>query len=598
MLVIGLSHCATPEPTVVAGQPTPPPTAQLKIEIEPKGATVFVDGGHIGSTPGTFWLSAGRHTVRIEMDGYDPMERIVILAAGDEATIDGELDPLGGDTDPAPTSTGTPTPLPAPTLTPVAAAATPTPTSTPVPTAATPTPTFTPIPPTPTPAPPTPSVSVREGQVTILTYPYADFVAQEWNEAFGMHYGVLDRVAFEASNPIPNDVTYRTLIVENEYLALTFLPDLGGRLYEVIYKPTGNRETYRNPVLKPTVWGPPEQGWWLAAGGFEWCLPVEEHGYEWGVPWKLAANQDLQSASVTLRDTAPDAADRVHAIIEVRLEGGEAAFRIQHRLENPTSSAMDVKYWTNAMLAPGEQNAPSAGLRFVLPAQVTEVTVHSRGDEFLPNYNERMSWPLFGDVDLSRLGNWSRWLGFFENPAVGPFMAVYDEIHDEGMVRVFPADTAQGAKVFAFGWLDPIPSHGWTDDGSGYVEVHGGPAPTFDDSVTLPAGEHLQWSETWYPVAGLGGLRYANGTAALNLFSDGDSARLAVAVTRSWSGDVVLLLDDKERWRQSVSLVPGQPFREAVSLGNNAPQTVRLALRLEAPDGTVTAEYSAQFNLE
>jgi hypothetical protein len=482
---------------------------------------------------------------------------------------------------PTPTLPATCTPSPAESLT------------------ATPTSTSTPVPPPPSPdPPPTPAVTMQEGQITIPTYPYSGFVTQGWNETFNMPYDVLDRAVYDASNPTPTDVTYRTLIVENEYLALTFLPDLGGRIYEVIYKPTGHRETYRNPVLKPSVWGPPEQGWWLAAGGFEWCLPVEEHGYEWGVPWKLTASQDTQMARVTLRDTAPDTADRVRAIIEVRLEGGVAAFSIQHRLENPTNSAIEVKYWTNAMLAPGGQNAPSAGLRFVLPDAATEVTVHSRGDESLPNYNERMSWPMFAGVDLSQLGNWSRWLGFFENPAIGPFMAVYDEVYDEGMVRVFPAEVAQGAKGFGFGWLDPIPTHNWTDGGSSYVEMHGGPAPTFDDSVILLAGGHLQWNETWYPIAGLGGLRYANEAAALNLSSDGSSAQLAVAVTRSWSGDAVLLLDDQESWRQGVSLAPGQPYRHTVPLGSDAPRTARLALRLEAPDGTVTAEYSAQFNLE
>jgi hypothetical protein len=439
---------------------------------------------------------------------------------------------------------------------------------------------------------------MREGKVIIATYPYAEFTTQAWSEAFNMPYDVLDRAAYESSNPVPRDVTYHTLVVENEYLVLTFLPDLGGRLYEVIYKPTGHRQTYRNPVLKPSPWGPPEQGWWLAVGGFEWCLPVEEHGYEWGMPWGLTAGRDLHSASVTLRDTAPDVEDRVKAAIVVRLEGGAAAFTIQYYLENPTAAPVDVKYWTNAMLAPGGQNAPSADLRFVLPDSISEVTIHSRGDEYLPNYNERMPWPVVDATDLSRLGNWNRWLGFFEDPATGGFMAVYDEGYDEGMVRVFPTDVARGAKIFAFGWADPVPAGNWTDDGSSYVEIHGGLAPTFDGSVTLPAGGHLQWTDVWYPVAGLGGLRYANQEAALNLTAGAHQAELTVAVVKAWAGDLVLLLNSQEQWRQSVSLVPGQPFQGSVPLGEGAPQTGRLALRLEAPDGAVTAEYSAEFRLE
>jgi hypothetical protein len=459
-------------------------------------------------------------------------------------------------------------------------------------------PTDTPTPPTVTPiAPPPPAaVTWREDRVTIPTYPYTDFVTEARNEAFHMSYAVLDRSAYDASSPAPRDVTYRTVVVENEYLQLTFLPDVGGRLYEVIFKPTGHRETYRNPVLKPSPWGPPEQGWWLAAGGIEWSLPVEEHGYEWGTPWKLLVKEDGNGVTVTVRDT--EAQDRVRAEILVRLEAGAGYFVIRPRLENPTSSSLAVKYWTNAMLAPGGRNVPSAGLRFVLPDDVTAITIHSRGDDLLPSYNERMSWPVFDGRDLSRLGNWNRWLGFFEDPAVGEFIAVYDENYDEGMVRVFPGDVARGAKGFGFGWKDPIPASNWTDDGSSYVEIHGGPAPTFEDSVSIPAGGHLEWNETWYPVAGLGGLRHANATAALNLTGGGGSAQVAAAVTRPWSGDVVLLLNSQEGWRQAVSLLPGQTFRGSIPLGADAPQSGRLTLRLEAPNGAVVAEYSADFGLK
>lgn len=455
--------------------------------------------------------------------------------------------------------------------------------------------------PRPTPTPtntsrPRQIVSVREGQITIPTYPYAKFAVQAWSEAFRLSYAVLDRAAYEASGPMPAAVIYRTLTMENEYLRLTFLPELGGRLYEVIFKPTGHRETYRNPVLKPSPWGPPEQGWWLAAGGLEWCLPVEEHGYEWGASWTAQVSRDDVGATVTLRDTSAN--DRVRAEIAVRLEAGAGCFTIRPRLENPTGAPLAVKYWTNAMLAPGGENAPSANLRFVLPDAVTSVTIHSRGDDALPGYGKRMDWPVFNGQDLSRLGNWSGWLGFFEDPAVGDFVAVYDMSYDEGLVRVFPASVARGVKSFGLGWSEPIPATNWTDDGSSYVELHGGPAPTFDDSVTLPAEGTLQWTETWYPVAGLGGLRYANEVAALNLAAGNGEVQMAVAVARPLRGDAVLLLNGQERWRASVYLVPGQPMKSSVPLGAEVPQTGRLTLLLEGPGGEIAAEYGADFNLK
>ena len=60
----------------------------------------------------------------------------------------------------------------------------------------------------------------------------------------------------------------------------------------------------------------------------------------------------------------------------------------------------------------------------------------------------------------------------------------------------------------------------------------------------------------------------------------------------------MLLLDGQELWRAGVSLAPGQALRETVPLGDNPPQTGRLVLRLEEPSGTITVEYSAQFELQ
>jgi len=699
LLLLALGRCGLPSQPVTA-EPTPmAATAQLRIEVDPTGATVFVDGLRSGSTPTLLTLPPGQHTIRIEQEGFQTLVETVKLAADSDTTISGELVPSSSTSIPTPTllptrvpsqplpdlvvkyvqielesggncnissselgvrveienvggagagpfavdangieqavpeglATGEtismwfagyvydgensvtvdaasqvqegdennnsfsqrlPIPTPPPTCTPSSAEPD---TSTHATLSPSPTvslPTVTPLPPRPASA----AVTMREGQVTIPTYPYADFASQAWNETFNMPYTKLDREAYEASNPAPVNATYRTFVIENEVLQLTFLPEVGGRLYEVVYKPTGHLITYRNPVLKPSPWGPPEQGWWLAAGGLEWCLPVEEHGYEWGKPWKLSASHDGKGVTVSLRDSSAE--DRVRAEIEVRLEAGTGHFTVRPRIENPTAAPLNVKYWTNAMLAPGGQNAPSADLHFVLPEDVVTVTVHSRGDEFLPAPNESMQWPLSDGIDFSRLGNWNRWLSFFENPAVGEFIAVYDEGYDEGIVRVFSSSSVLGAKGFAFGWKDPISPENWTDDGSGYVEIHGGPAPTFDDSVTIPAGGQLQWTETWYPVAGLGGLRYANGTAALNLEADDGQALVAAAVPRPWRGDLVLMLNGQEKWRQAVSLLPGQPFLNQIALGAKVPQRGKLVLRMETPDGTVATEYGSELDLK
>jgi len=406
--------------------------------------------------------------------------------------------------------------------------------------------------------------------IVISTYPYASFLSNRHNNTYNVDYPWLNWGAYNASQPSPSPQSYELLVVENDYLTLTFLPELGGRLYQVIFKPTGHNELYQNSVIKPNHWGPPEQAWWLAVGGMEWGLPVEEHGYQWGVPWSYEAISAADGITVTLRDSANP--DRLRTVVSICLPADRAYFVARPRIENARDSALDYKYWTNAMLAPGPANTLSPELRFIYP--VDEVIVHSTGDSALPDENQPMSWPEYDGRDMSRLGNWRQWLGFFERPAAqGDFTAVYDPSVDEGMVRVFPSDQVRGAKGFAFGWDEALPASIWTDDGSYYVEMHGGAAPTFWDSASLAAGASYEWEETWYPAAGIGGVTAANREAALHLDKNGDTVTVGVHSTSVRSNSAIVV------WRQGdaapshhqivPSLTPAQPYTATFTATGN-----------------------------
>jgi hypothetical protein len=172
-------------------------------------------------------------------------------------------------------------------------------------------------------------------------------------------------------------------------------------------------------------------------------------------------------------------------------------------------------------------------------------------------------------VDWSRLGNWRQWFGWFQRPqAAGDFQAVYDEGYDEGAVRAYNSGVTNGVKFFGFGWGDDaIPPDLYTDDGSSYVEMHGGLAPTFADTHRLEPGQRVFWTEQWYPVAGLGGLTWANEHLALRLEARPDQARLHVT-TSSPRPDLRILLLSRggseiladETVAQSL---PGQPYHSS-----------------------------------
>jgi hypothetical protein len=191
------------------------------------------------------------------------------------------------------------------------------------------------------------------------------------------------------------------------------------------------------------------------------------------------------------------------------------------------------------------QGQADQNVRFIYP--IDQVTIHSTGDDSLPGPNYpsgptvAMPWPIYNGRDLSYLRNWNQFIGFFARPAAaGDFAAVYnvnlsDPNNKDGMVRIFPHQIATGLKAFGMGWTNPLPWNLWGDLSQYYVEMHGGLAPTFWDTVSLGAHQAIEWDETWYPVAGLNGLTTADDETAFQVqmtHGVSDNLDLGVFTTR------------------------------------------------------------------
>jgi hypothetical protein len=71
----------------------PSVTSQLKVDVQPDRAAVFVDGrflGHAGELGGAFHsmlLSPGTHRIKIELPGYQSFETDVTMAAGQKSMV-------------------------------------------------------------------------------------------------------------------------------------------------------------------------------------------------------------------------------------------------------------------------------------------------------------------------------------------------------------------------------------------------------------------------------------------------------------------------------------------------------------------------------
>ncbi len=68
----------------------------LKVSSSVKGALVHIDYEQAGEAPMTRYLPAGKHTVRVSADGYDPFVRRVTVTANATTQITASLKPGGG----------------------------------------------------------------------------------------------------------------------------------------------------------------------------------------------------------------------------------------------------------------------------------------------------------------------------------------------------------------------------------------------------------------------------------------------------------------------------------------------------------------------
>jgi len=422
-------------------------------------------------------------------------------------------------------------------------------------------------PPPPTPAP-IEVVQLYESSVTLPTYPWKQFLTPTVDPVSGWDYDLFDGGAYHKGGHTPSPQSYKLINLENRWVRINVMPELGGRVYQFIFKPTGSNELYQNPVVKPSPWGPGEYGnGWLAVGGIEWGLPVPEHGYATSEPWGFITLPDTYAQGITVFDNHQNT---VHLSVSLDLQPDTAAVSMDFELSNEGDRVIPTSFWSNAMIALGPGNAVGPELRFLYPGD--RALMHSTGDENLPQPGDVFSWPIYRGRDLSKLGNWDHWLGFFMYPqAQANWSAIYDTSLDEGIVRIFPREMVPGLKAFGFGWRHPISPDNYTDDNSSYIEMHGGVTTSFDENLSLNPGDLYQWREWWYPVAGIGGITRADETGAVHLSNENDGLHLRLFTVRPMVADIAIID------------ATGAIFPDHIQVAPDAPGDLRLPPEVQLP---------------
>jgi tetratricopeptide (TPR) repeat protein len=349
-------------------------------------------------------------------------------------------------------------------------------------------------------------VEVWEGTIMIPTYPLGPedvnprFPALEGGIIYP--YTMQDNLSAEKV-----DRTYRAFFLENEYLKVTCLPEIGSRLHSVFDKTTGEEMFYTNDVIKPGLIG--LRGAWIS-GGVEWNDGPQGHTVTSFSPADATYVEHKDgSASLVLGST--NQVTRTRWTVRLTLHPGRAYLDERIRISNPTDTPKPYYFWNNTAFPCHE------GTRFIYP--MTLGTDHG-GTNFF-------SWPIHEGKDLTWLKNYDRPTSIFAYECAFDFFGAYDVTRDQGIVQVADHNLLIGKKAWTWGMSDDglAAMANLTDNAGGYIEVQSGPLATQADYGLLNPHQHREWQEYWYPIHGLGdGFTYANKDIAINVFDTGSAA--------------------------------------------------------------------------
>lgn len=394
-------------------------------------------------------------------------------------------------------------------------------------------------------------VKVRESAITIPTYTWEDDLNPKFWALEGTGQGSASSInsiiyPYTMQDHLSRtkvDRAYRAFILENEYLKIACLPELGGRLHSVLDKTTGKDMFHLNHVIKPSMIA--MRGAWIS-GGVEWNAGPQGHTVTCVSPVDVLMGQN-PDGSAYLEISNLEKSRRTRWTVRVTLRPGRAYLEENIRLFNPTD-AMSPYYFWNCVAFP---NRP--GTRFIFP--MTLGTDHSAKTFF--------TWPMHDGKDLSWLKNYETSSSIFARQCEFDFFGAYDVDADRGIVQTADHHKLSGKKAWTWGNWDfgLVSQKNLTDEDGPYIEVQSGPLPTQSDYGALWPRDEVSWQEWWYPVHGLGeGFEYATRDLAIQTDRQDGRLELRMISTRRFPDARCMIRCNKNvLLEQQVDLTPDGP---------------------------------------
>src|ERR1019366_2535683 len=432
-------------------------------------------------------------------------------------------------------------------------------------------------------------VRVWEEKVTIPTYLIGE---PDPNPQF--YFGGASQGAQHRIYPYPaygnlttekKDKAYTMVYLENEYVKIGILPEIGGKIFTAVDKTNGYDFIYNQHVIKPALIS--LLGAWIS-GGIEWDLPHHHRATSFlPMQYKIEENAD---GSKTVWIGELELRDRMDWAVGLTLLPGksylEASFRMINRTPVPTSmlSFSNVAVHVNDTY------------QVIFPPSTQFVTYHGKRDF--------TTWPIAttrfnnvdftSGVDVSWYKNHLSANSMFAWNYQDDFLAGYDHGKNAGILSIADHNVVPGKKFWTWGNgpSGRAEDHLLTDSDGPYIELMvGAYSDNQPDYSWLQPYESRTWTQYWYPFRDIDGVKNANLDEAVNLeVKDAKSIVGFFSTQARPAATVTLKLKDQVLLKQTIAISPSHSFVKQVRLPDGADEhDLRAAI---SADGRELVAYS------
>jgi uncharacterized protein DUF5107 len=440
-------------------------------------------------------------------------------------------------------------------------------------------------------------VSLRETTITWSTVKYAT------NAENGFISGSLDKTSIV-------DRTFKAHVLENRYLKVTLLPEFGGRIISIIYKPTGHEQLYRSEVGVPygIKAGIFYYDWLMVYGGIFPTFPDAEHGKAWLKLWDFKVVKESAgevTVSMSLKDdfeysAAPKqfrGATGIEATYYVTLKADRAALDARMVLRNPHDRRIQYEYWTCTTLAPGsdpKNPRTTGGAEIIAPIQAYSTpawsTNLSEGDKSAGTGKSRFE-------KLRYFKNWPTMGIAYAAPDMqgGNFWGVINHDSEEGIIRIADNTVTPGLKMWTWGFssfTNETDARKDPNEQRPYIELWAGVSDEFFHSAEFPALGEVSIPETYSPTVGMSNVTHANENILINLSAEASGVSLQFfSIEPTTPLRVTLKRGDAVLFNDAVKADPksGNRISAAIPAGGSGAQ-VQLTIRTADGKELIAAE--------